>query len=93
MFVAPGKALFFEAQDKALGDFLYARCDSTLLAPGRRNLTKVVLLLVEVCIGTFPAFAQNQNQRQNRHGAPAPLIRFGLPAALASAESCLVPNC
>jgi hypothetical protein len=54
---------------------------------------KAVLFAIWLCVGglpTIPAFAQNNqgqnqdgnNQGQNQ-GAPAPLIGFGVPAALA----------
>jgi hypothetical protein len=53
---------------------------------------KIALLLIWLCIGSIPAFAQNQNgqgqnnqnnQGQDHRGAPAPVIGLGVPAALA----------
>jgi hypothetical protein len=54
---------------------------------------KVLLLSIWLCLGTISAFAQNNqgnnnnNQGNNNNGqhqaAPAPLIGFGIPAALA----------
>jgi hypothetical protein len=58
----------------------------------REEKVKILLLSIWLCIGAMPAFAQNNNdQGQNNnnqgqngyHGAPAPLIGFGLPAVLA----------
>jgi hypothetical protein len=60
---------------------------------------RAVLLVAWLLIGAAPAFAQqngnnqgqnnnnqgqnNNNQAQGHQGAPAPLIGFGIPAALA----------
>ena len=47
------------------------------------------LVVICFCIGTIPAFAQNQGGNQGGNcqgqicGAPAPIIGFGIPSALA----------
>jgi hypothetical protein len=51
---------------------------------------KTLTLLLWLCIGVVPAFAGDQGQNNNDqgqnggyHGAPAPVIGFGIPVILA----------
>jgi hypothetical protein len=44
---------------------------------------KAALLAIWICLGPFPAFAQLVDAAHRHHGAPAPIIGAGIPAALA----------
>jgi hypothetical protein len=45
---------------------------------------KAVLLAIWICLLALPAFAQLDDLARHRHhGAPAPIIGAGIPAALA----------
>ena len=53
------------------------------------TITKVLLISAWLCFGAASAFAQNQGGNQGgnvqgqHRGAPAPLIGFGIPVAMA----------